>query len=275
MQPQKRKYLVRFSVLLTAFVIGIWIYRTNTSITTSRITIKNPGIPDAFSNFKIAHVSDLHNFDWKNKLIDRLKAEAPDLIAVTGDLIDSPDMDCALEFMRRAAALAPVYYVTGNHEAALKQYGALAQKLAALGVHIMDDQSTLLEKDGAKINLVGIRDPRFDNAQPSAVAAKLKALSNPDAFNLVLCHRPELFDVYTAVGSDLVFTGHAHGGQIRIPPIGGLIAPDQGFFPKYTAGVYHRDRTDMVVSRGLGNSIIPVRINNTPELVILTLTNGS
>ena len=103
------------------------------------------------------------------------------------------------------------------------------------------------------------------------VETKLASLLEPGYYNVVLCHRPELFNGYVRAQADLVLTGHAHGRQIRLPFIGGLFAPHQGFFPKYTEGIHHQGETDMVISRGLGNSVLPVRINNTPELVVVTL----
>lgn len=259
-------------------IIG-WIIWTNISITTSHVTIQNKKIPDDFSNFKIAEIADLHNHAWGEKLLNLLADEHPDIIVVTGDLVDSShtDFDIAMEFIGGATQIAPVYYVTGNHEAWLDQYPALESRLVDAGVHMMDDKSEWIEKGDSKINLVGIQDPdfvqrvTFDGIQESSVTTKLQSLLNHDDYNVVLCHRPELFNEYVAVQADLVITGHAHGGQVRIPFVGGLVAPNQGFFPKYTEGVYTQDKTDMVVSRGLGNSIIPIRINNPPELVMITL----
>lgn len=204
------------------------------------------------------------------------------MIAITGDFVDSShtDFDVAMDFIEQAEGIAPIYYVTGNHEAWLTNYSELERRLIAAGVHMMDDTSEWIEKDGEKINLIGIQDPdfvergTFGGIQESIVTAKLEPLLNEDYYNIVLCHRPELFEGYVAAGADLVLTGHAHGGQVRIPFVGGLIAPNQGLFPNYTEGVYHENNCDMVVSRGLGNSIIPIRINNMPELVIVTLTRS-
>lgn len=283
MKRAKKKRTILFSILVIILSAIAWIVWTNTNITTSYIAIENHKIPDEFRNFKIAEVADLHNHQWGNKLIIRLENEQPDMIVVTGDLVDSSrtDLDVAMEFIYRAINIAPVYYVTGNHEAWLTNYKELESKLAEAGVHMMDDKREWIEKGNAKINLVGIQDPDFaersvvDGIQESIVATKLEPLLSRADYNIVICHRPELFTEYVKMQADLAITGHAHGGQVRIPFVGGLVAPNQGFFPKYTEGVYSQDGTDMVVSRGLGNSMIPVRINNTPELVIITLTNQS
>ncbi len=271
--------------ILAFIVVGLiaWIIWTNTHIETTAITIQNGKIPASFQGYKIAEVADLHNHDWHGKLTQKLRKEAPDLIVITGDLVDSShtDFDIAMEFINSAMEIAPVYYVTGNHEAWLGNYGELEKRMQNAGVHMMDDRNLLITHGNDSVNLIGIQDPdftergAFSGIQEAMVTTKLQPLLQENAYNIVLCHRPELFDGYVETGADLVITGHAHGGQIRIPFVGGLIAPNQGFFPTYTEGVYHRNATDMVVSRGLGNSVLPVRINNTPELVIITLETGS
>ncbi len=278
MKKAGKKHTVFVAIFVIAIVIG-WIFWTNVNITTSYITIDHTKIPEEFNNFKIAQVADLHNHPWGDQLIERLEKESPDIIVVTGDLVDSShtDFHIAMEFIHRALKIAPVYYVTGNHEAWLDRYGDLEEMLMGAGVHIMDDRKEWIEKGEAKINLVGIQDPDFveraalDGIQDSIVTTKLESFLNKNYYNVVLCHRPELFDGYVAVQADLVITGHAHGGQARIPFLGGFVAPNQGLLPKYTEGVYSKDGTDMIVSRGLGNSVIPVRINNMPELVVITL----
>ncbi len=279
MKKIRRKYIIAAAMAVMAAVVG-WIVWTNVTITTSYITIENEKIPEEFQNFRIAAVSDLHNHQWGDELIGRLEKECPDMIVITGDLVDSShtDFGVAMEFIHRAVEIAPVYYVTGNHEAWLDHYDELEKQLTDSGVKLMDDRKEWLERGDAKISLVGIQDPSFSgradtgNLHESIVTAKLENLLDQNGYNIILCHRPELFDGYVKVKADLVITGHAHGGQVRIPLIGGLIAPNQGFLPRYTERVYSRGGTDMVVSRGLGNSVIPVRINNMPELVIITLT---
>lgn len=279
MKSVKRKRLIVRSVMMIMLLFVSWIIWTNVHITTTHLTITNAKIPADFSGYKIAEIADLHNHDWSNRLISCLAKEEPDIIVITGDFVDSAhtDFDISMEFINQVKEIAPIYYVTGNHEAWLENYPELEKRLIDSGVHMMDDKAEWLEKGNSKINLVGIQDPdfvergTFEGIQQSIVTSKLTPLLNHDYYNIVLCHRPELFDGYVETQADLVITGHAHGGQVRIPFVGGLIAPNQGFFPKFTEGVYHQGQTDMVVSRGLGNSVIPVRINNMPELVMITL----
>lgn len=257
----------------------VWVGWTNMNITTTRVKITNEKIPAEFDDFKITHISDLHNHQWGEKLIEKIKNEKPELIAVTGDLVDSrkPDFEIALEFIEDASKIAPIYYVTGNHEARLANYDLLKERLEKAGVNMMDNQSLLIEKGNNEIKILGIQDPDFvepsskGNIQSEIVGVKASEIVNHNFFNILLSHRPEHFEQYVHVRAGLVLTGHAHGGQIRIPFIGGLIAPHQGLLPKYTAGVHQEQNTAMVVSRGLGNSIIPIRINNMPELVVIQL----
>ena len=260
----------------------LWVTITNNIITTTQIEINNSKIPDSFVGYKIAHISDLHNKDWGDTLIKPLKKSSPDIIVITGDLIDSSHMDLevAMDFIRNAKSIAPIYYVSGNHEAWSGKYEWLKKELLKEDVIIMDDSKFLLKKNNEEILLLGLKDPDFSKSKQasyeisSMIAETIEPMmNNYEGYVVLLSHRPEHFETYTLLGVDLAFTGHAHGGQVRLPFIGGLIAPNQGLFPKFTAGVYHKDQMDMIVSRGLGNSIIPIRVNNTPELVIVELNN--
>ena len=273
-----------FSVaLLTVIIWTIW---GNTALMVNTVTVTAGRIPAAFSGFRIAQVSDLHNAEFGEnnvRLLELLSESGPDIIVITGDLVDSghTDIDIAISFAEEAARIAPVYYVTGNHEARLSQYDRLRNGLEAAGVSMLEDRAVELERDGEKITLVGLSDPDFTvrgdvfGEVPAMVSTKLESLADTESsYAILLSHRPELFESYASSGIDLVLSGHAHGGQFRFPFIGGLVAPNQGLFPKYDAGLYTESSTQMVVSRGIGNSIIPVRFNNRPEIVMVELFAG-
>ena len=162
-----------------------------------------------------------------------------------------------------------MYYVTGNHEARAPEAAqALLDGLTRAGVTVLRSEAVDLQEGGESIRLIGVDDPSFGGE--ANLDATLEALSSDD-FTILLAHRPEKIDEYAKWGIDLVLSGHAHGGQIRIPGIGGVYAPGQGFFPKYTSGEYAVGGTTMIVSRGLGNSVLPLRVNDRPEVVIVTL----
>jgi predicted MPP superfamily phosphohydrolase len=186
-------------------------------------------------------------------------------------MIDSrnTDVEIALAFAAEAVRIAPCYYVTGNHEARIPAaFRELRQGLAELGVTVLQNESLLLERAGETITLIGVDDPQF---RGSTMDRKLAELVWREDFTVLLSHRPELFETYVQSGADLVLSGHAHGGQFRLPFLGGVYAPDQGLFPAYDAGLFVEGDTQMVVSRGIGNSIFPLRFNNPPELILVTL----
>ena len=192
------------------------------------------------------------------------------------------DVAAALHFAGEAVKIAPCYYVTGNHEARVSEYDALKTGLIKLSVTVLENEKTEVERDGEKITLIGVKDPSFSSDylfhdEEAIMESQLKALvDKDDGFTLLLSHRPELFDVYVTCNADLVLSGHAHGGQFRLPFIGGLAAPNQGLFPKYDAGLFSEGKTKMLVSRGIGNSIFPFRVNNRLEIVLIELqTDGA
>ena len=261
----------------------------NARVWNARVEIRGEKIPAAFDGFVLCQVSDVHNEargEGNAALLRALREAAPDLICITGDFLDSrrTDLDFALELAGQLAEIAPAVYVTGNHEARLKDLSALEAGLAARGVRALRDGWTPLARGGEEIALIGLDDPGFAAGEDWTLSegldqtqARLSALlaQAGDRFSLVLSHRPELLPAYADAGADLVLSGHAHGGQVRLPGIGGLFAPGQGILPRLTSGVYARGETRLVVSRGLGNSSFPLRVFNPPEIVTVTLRAGA
>ena len=281
-KPNKKTVLI-VSVLVI-LCLGIWTLWGNIALEVNEYEIVSDRIPEAFAGFRIAQVSDLHNKDFGEgygQLLTLLSEINPDIIVVTGDLIDSrqTDLDVALEFAWQAGKIARVYYVSGNHEARVPEYEDLKTGLVKAGVVILENQKVEITREGESITLMGIDDPSFQEDylfgdSESVARQAIENLQNEsDGYTILLSHRPELFDLFVETEMDLVFSGHAHGGQFRLPFIGGLVAPNQGFFPKYDAGQFKEENTTMIVSRGVGNSIIPIRFNNRPEIVLVTLRN--
>lgn len=261
----------------------------NARVWNARVEIRDEKIPAAFDGFILCQVSDVHNEargEGNAALLRALREAAPDLICITGDFLDSrrTDLDFALELAGQLAEIAPAVYVTGNHEARRMDLSALEAGLAARGVRVLRDDWMPLARGGEEIALLGLDDPGFAAGEDWTLAegldqtqARLSALlaQAGDRFSLVLSHRPELLPAYAEAGADLVLSGHAHGGQVRLPGIGGLFAPGQGILPRLTSGVYERGETRLVVSRGLGNSSFPLRVFNPPEIVTVTLRAGA
>ena len=265
-QLQKHPFLC--AVALLCLVLLIWSVWGSHAPQTTAYTVRSKTLPRSFDGLRIVQVSDLHNgqFGKDNaRLLRLLENSQPDIILLTGDLIDSrrTDLAPAIDFCKAAAALAPTYYAPGNHESRIPgDYAALKAALSEVGIMILENDSCLLTEGGDSITLTGLTDPDFGIPWPDV---------QTDTYHIALSHRPELLETYARMGFDLVFTGHAHGGQFRLPWIGGLFAPAQGFFPKYTAGIHTRGSTTMVISRGLGNAPIIPRFNNRPELILVTL----
>ena len=282
MKIDRRKRNIILSIMLFA-ILAVWTVWGNKALMVSTISFSSNHIPAAFSGFRIAQISDLHNAEFgKNnaELLKLLSESRPDIIVITGDLIDAnhTDVRIALGFVQESVRIASTYYVTGNHEAASPQYDTLKAGIEAAGVIVLEDETIYIEQDGETISLLGLADPDFTirgdmfDEIPAMVSTKLRNLVDDESgYAILLSHRPELFETYVDSGIDLVFSGHAHGGQFRLPFIGGLVAPNQGMFPKYDAGLYTDGGTSMVVSRGIGNSIIPFRFNNRPEIVLVEL----
>lgn len=270
-------------ILLLLITASVYLYWGNTSITVSKYTLSPENLPDGFNGYKIVQISDLHNKDFGRTLIEKIQALNPDIIVVTGDIIDSYHTDTAVsaEFAKAACEIAPVFYVTGNHESRIEEYESFKAEIEDSGVNILDGKTVFLSKNSDEISLAGVDDPMFFGSavlgeQLIGFRKELSALSEEksEKTSILLSHKPEYFRVYAELGFDVVFSGHAHGGQIRLPFVGGIYSPGQGFFPEYTEGIYTEGKTNMIVSRGLGNSLFPFRVFNNPEIIVCELLKG-
>ena len=215
--------------------------------------------------FRIAQVSDLHDasFGPENAaLSEAILKSRPDLILITGDLFNRRNARAyrnAMQFCRKAVRIAPTYFAEGNHECSLRETGErFLAEIERIGVHVLQNAYC----DLPVCRLIGLK----QYASPQELSAMLE----PNCLNIALAHRPELFPIYAGTGVDLVLSGHAHGGQIRLfrQP---LYAPGQGFFPRYTSGFYEIGPSTLFVSRGLGNTIPFPRVFDTPELCIIEI----
>lgn len=240
--------------------------------------IESSRLPCRFDGFKIAQVSDLHDQDYKGKLLEELDRIKPDITVITGDMIDRENHTTAsLKFAAGAVKISPVYYVNGNHESVLRIFPQFRERIISYGVHVLENQTEILTREQDSLVILGMNDPRFFKKSKSGynemLTQKVKEIKDSDAnaFVVLLSHRPEMLNDYAREKIDLAFTGHAHGGQVRLPFVGAIFAPSQGFFPKLTGGVHRRRETQMIISRGLGKSNFVPRINIEPELIVATL----
>lgn len=271
-RSNRKKYIKSALVLLIVIALLLFCSYQNRHLETTYYTYKAEQLGADLEGYRIVQISDLHNVKFgKNnqKLVDRIRECEPDMIVLTGDLVDSnhTNVDRAVQFVNEIVKICPVYYVTGNHEYWLdtSEYENLMDGVASAGVIILDNQVVEISRWDAKFRLVGLDDKSLADGTLEAL------LSDEKELTVVLAHEPQYFARYAGTGVDLVLSGHAHGGQFRLPFVGGIVAPDQGFLPEYTAGEYYMNGTEMIVSRGLGNSVIPVRLFNYPEIVCVDL----
>lgn len=284
---EKQKYIKLAVTLSIVIVIILFCNFQNKHLETTHYTYAAEQLGADLEGYHIVQISDLHNAKFgKNnqKLVDRIRECEPDMIVLTGDLVDSnhTNVDRAVQFVDEIVKICPVYYVTGNHEYWLEksEYDELMSGLADAGVVILDNQVVEISRGDAKFRLVGLDDRSLSDGTlgmllKDQAGQKEETADNENSgekeLTVVLAHEPQYLARYALAGVDLVLSGHAHGGQFRLPFVGGIVAPDQGFFPEYTAGEYYMDGTEMIVSRGLGNSVIPVRLFNYPEIVCVEL----
>lgn len=231
---------------------------------------------------RFAVLTDLHECDYGpggDRLIRAVAAENPDVVLLVGDMFaDGGDYAYGLTVMRTLAERWPTYYVTGNHEYWTNEVRRIVSLVEAAGVTVLDQQCEVIRVRGERISLCGVPDPYAMNytGAPDTPEQLRRAMAGaePGTFTLLMAHRPELIDAYAQAGFDLVVSGHAHGGQVRLPLlINGLCAPNQGFFPRYAGGRYLVGETTLLVSRGLSTQAqwyIP-RVFNRPEVLIVTL----
>ena len=283
-RPGRRpRRLLIWLVILPALAVGgvFWFRWQCWGMTVTHTEAELSGLPREFDGYTIVHLSDLHGHEYGEDNADLLAAvreQKPDLIVITGDLIDQESQLQMIPALAKGlSAIAPTYYVTGNHEwglgtAAVKD---LKNLLAQCGVTALSNQYEILERDGARIVLAGVDDPNgyADQTTPEELRAQIE-YGAPGLFTLLLAHRNERFDQYAAAGYDFVLSGHGHGGIIRLPFVGGLMGTDRQLFPERTSGLYRWGDSTLFVSRGLGNNTVPFqgfRIFNRPELAVITL----
>lgn len=285
-RPRKRFHPLRWFIALLVLAAGgaAWFQWQCWGLQATRAEAELDRLPPAFDGLKIAHLSDLHGHEYgegNRDLLELVRAEEPGLIVVTGDLIDQKSqLEMVPALAQGLAAIAPTYYVTGNHEWALGTgtVRELKSLLTQCGVAVLSNQYQVLEENGEKIVLAGVDDPNgyADQTTPEELHARIQTEA-PGLFTVLLAHRNDHFGQYANAGYDFVMSGHGHGGIVRLPFVGGLIGTDRRFFPPWTAGLYTVGNSTLFVSRGLGNNTVPFkgfRVFNRPELAVVTLRQG-
>lgn len=278
-----RRFLGR--AFLIAAAGAAFLYWSNNVLQVDHFTLSSSRLPAAFDGFRVVLLSDLHGKtfgDGNQTLSEAVAAQEPDLIAITGDILDRfrrTPVSYAAETGAALSAIAPTYFVTGNHDWAMGTAVAeeLKDALADAGGTVLSDETVVIEREGARILITGIDDPNgyADQPTPEAVTEALLSTYGAEDFRILLAHRNDRFATeYYRLGYDLTLSGHGHGGLFRFPFTDGLVGTNHNLFPSYTAGFYTVEGQQVLVSRGLGNSGPSFRLFNRPEIVVLTLSQG-
>ena len=268
-----QKAMLFLAILIIYIAFGLY-----SDLTTTEYNITSNKLPQAFDGFKIANISDLHSSYFgenQETLIDAIKEYEPDIIVLTGDIIDENNIDfnCVELLMSGLIEIAPVYSVSGNHEhSSYKDHMRLQKLYKSYGVTILDNEEVSIIKDNDEIRIYGLTYFGSYTAETLRhMLADRLPKANEDYYSILLNHRSDIFDELSPYGYDLVIAGHTHGGIIRLPFVGGILSNDRSFFPKYDGGKFTQDNSTLISSRGLGESNSIPRFYNRRELVFITL----
>lgn len=273
---KRRKHRRRALLLLTVLIAAAayFVYDSASNIEVTHYEVKSEKLPDEFDGFRIVQLSDFHGADFAEELSELVRAETPDIIVITGDILtEKTELPQVEKLLRSISGLAPVYFISGNHDFGSGAIDEISEMLADYGVRYLRNGYVNIEKNGARIVLAGVEDPNSyaDMPSPDEVAKRLRE-EYPHDYAVLLGHRNYWAEEYPALPVDLILCGHAHGGLIRLPGVGGLISTDRTLFPDYDGGMYDCGGYTLIVSRGLGNSVSVPRLFNRPELVCVTLS---
>ena len=265
-----------FMIIALVCLTGVFLIRDSAeNLELTHYTAENAGLPESLAGLKIVQLSDFHGAELVDDIVTLVKAEKPDIIALTGDFItDGGDLPAVRELAQRLTDICDVYFVSGNHDFASGKIDELSDILKACGVKYLRNEYVVLERRGERIVLAGVEDPNSwaDLEPPEEFIGRLRA-EFPDDYVVLLGHRNYWMEKYPELPVQLILCGHAHGGIVRIPGIGGLLGTDRTLFPDYEAGKYDNGRYTMIVSRGIGNSVALPRFFNRPEIVGVVLKN--
>lgn len=263
-------------ILLLVLALAALIYDSNTRIAVTEHILVSERIPDSFEGFTLVQLSDIHGCELgegNSGILEKTAAAKPDIIAITGDMVDE-DTDMAVidSLLEKLAAIAPVYYVSGNHEWGAGRMAELEAVLEKQGGCYLQNEYVLLSRGEESIALAGVEDPNAwaDMPSPEDVMAQVRA-EQGETYTILLGHRNYWAEKYPELDADLILCGHAHGGIVRLPLLGGVLGAGFELFPEYVDGAVDCGSYTMIVSRGLGNSAGIPRFLNNPEIVVVRL----
>lgn len=274
---KKRRWLIAAGVIIFLLLLFIWLmYDSSANLQVSRYEAASEKLPESFDGFTIVQLSDLHGAQFGSDgtaLAEKVRELEPDMIALTGDFVtDEGDLDAVRQLVSELSEICPVYFVSGNHEFGSGLAQEVRQIMTDAGVKYLSNEFVSIDRGEDSIILGGVEDPLAyaDMIDPPELARRMNE-ADPAAFKVLLGHRNYWMEEYPDLPVDLILSGHAHGGLVRIPGVGGVIGTDRSLFPDYDAGEYDNGAYTLIVSRGLGNSVPVPRLLNRPEIVVVTL----
>ena len=268
-------------LVLTALLAAGFLLWGNCSLQTTETALVSPPLPPAFDGLRIVELADLHGRVFgrgSRRLLAAVRRAEPDLICIDGDLFDEhTDLAMLPPLLRGLCAIAPVYYVTGNHEWRVPGLRGILAQMRACGVTVLQDDWRVLRRGEDALVLAGTDDPcgPAERKTPAELIADIRAEAGEAAFLLLLTHRNDQLPQWSALGVQAVLAGHCHGGVVRLPFVGGLFGTDRRLFPAWDAGLYRQGETALYVSRGLGYTNVHFRLFNRPEVAVIVLRRGS
>lgn len=268
-------------LVLTALLAAGFLLWGNCSLQTTETALVSPALPPAFDGLRIVELADLHGRVFgrgSSRLLAAVRRAEPDLICIDGDLFDEhTDLAMLPPLLRGLCAIAPVYYVTGNHEWRVPGLRGILAQMRACGVTVLQDDWRVLRRGEDALIVAGTDDPcgPAERKTPAELIADIRAEAGEDAFLLLLTHRNDQLPQWSALGVQAVLAGHCHGGVVRLPFVGGLFGTDRRLFPAWDAGLYRQGETALYVSRGLGYTNVHFRLFNRPEVAVIVLRRGS
>lgn len=268
-------------LVLTALLAAGFLLWGNCSLQTTETTLVSPALPPAFDGLRIVELADLHGRVFgrgSRRLLAAVRRAEPDLICIDGDLFDEhTDLAMLPPLLRGLCAIAPVYYVTGNHEWRVPGLRGILAQMRACGVTVLQDDWRVLRRGEDALIVAGTDDPcgPAERKTPAELIADIRAEAGEAAFLLLLAHRNDQLPQWSALGVQAVLAGHCHGGVVRLPFVGGLFGTDRRLFPAWDAGLYRQGETALYVSRGLGYTNVHFRLFNRPEIAVIVLRRGN
>lgn len=276
-----RRWKTAVLLVLTALLAAGFLLWGNCSLQTTETALVSPALPPAFDGLRIVELADLHGRVFgrgSRRLLAAVRRAEPDLICIDGDLFDEhTDLAMLPPLLRGLCAIAPVYYVTGNHEWRVPGLRGILAQMRACGVTVLQDDWRVLRRGEDALVLAGTDDPcgPAERKTPAELIADIRAEAGEAAFLLLLAHRNDQLPQWSALGVQAVLAGHCHGGVVRLPFVGGLFGTDRRLFPAWDAGLYRQGETALYVSRGLGYTNVHFRLFNRPEVAVIVLRRGS